>query len=114
MYHGRSRKISSVGSRRATNSCPTNVTVMYRTDPRRYVDRGPVERCEECAAAVMIRDVVRAERRREGENTDLVCAKHKGAVVLEDLQYRPDRRLLEREIGMRRVKKLVEWVGECN
>lgn len=32
----------------------------------------------------------------------------------EDEQYRPDRRLLDREIGMRKVKKLVDWVGKCH
>lgn len=60
----------------------------------------------------MIRDVVRGETRRQGEDTEAVCARHKGAIAQEDMQFRPDRRLLEGEIGMRRVKKLVEWVGE--
>jgi hypothetical protein len=60
----------------------------------------------------MIRDVVRGETRRKGEDTDAVCERHRGAIAAEDQQFRPDRRLLEGEIGMRRVKKLVEWVGK--
>jgi hypothetical protein len=85
---------------------------MYRAMPDRYHNRGPTDRCEECAAAAMIRDVVRGETRRKGEDTDAVCERHRGAIAAEDQQFRPDRRLLEGEIGMRRVKKLVEWVGK--
>lgn len=57
---------------------------------------------------------MRGEIRRPGENTDVVCDRHRGKVVKEDEQYRPDRRLLDREIGMRKVKKLVDWVGKCH
>jgi hypothetical protein len=84
---------------------------MYRAMPERYLHRGPVDRCQECAAAGAIRDIVRREPMREGEDTSAVCEKHKGAIAVEDQEFRLDRRLLESEIGMRRVKKLVEWVG---
>ena len=85
---------------------------MFRAMPDRYIHRGPVDRCQECAAAGAIRDVVRHDNFREGEDTDAVCQRHKGAIAVEDHEYRLDRRLLESEIGMRRVKKLVEWVGK--
>ena len=87
---------------------------MYRAMPDRYYNRGPTDHCEECAAATMIRDVVRGETRQRGEDTEAVCARHKGKISAEDQQYRPDRRLLESEIGMRRVRKLVDWVGKSD
>jgi hypothetical protein len=111
-YRTRPRYISTVSSRRPGSSYPTNITIMYRAMPDRYIHRGPVDRCQECAAAGAIRDVVRHENLREGEDTDAVCQRHKGAIAVEDHEYRLDRRLLESEIGMRRVKKLVEWVGK--
>lgn len=101
---------SSVCSRRRNGAGPTTVTIVYRSILERYTTKGP-QSCQKCTVNSFAATTSKYGNGHRNKAAS-ICSSHQGAICQEDLAYRIDRRLLEHEVGFRKVKSLVHWAGE--